>query len=443
MKNPARLFSLLILLVAYPALTLAQGFKIEGKSPAATAGSETFTSQEGRFTISLPKQISAYSPVAGNTPNGRIAGSTFHWATAEGAFIVGYIDGPKAVETDGKPALDVLRNGILEAGKGKANLISETDISLDGHPGRELKLEFPDGFSTMRIYLVGNRIYEEIASLATEKKSQEPAAIKILDSFKLLTQADIEASLKRKIAEATPSTLPQEPVAKRPRSDAEDDGLKGKVKTVFSESEDLSGTWAVKERKPSSMEYYNELGNLTKRDSYDYRGNPSDITVYGYLDGDRVSNSKSIEYEYNPPPMMIATPAGEPKPKYDPRYSYKLKFKYDGQGRLAEEDWYGNEGKLWLRYVYSYKGNQKEELVYSADGSLNQKYLYTLDNKGNDAEEIIYETKGNAVKSKYSYSYEFDSQGNWTKRTTSKLVTKDGKSFFEPSYLTYHTITYY
>jgi len=183
--------------------------------------------------------------------------------------------------------LDYLRDGALSGTNGKAKLVGETDISIEGHPGRELRVEYPDGFSIARIYLVRNRIYQVFASIPADKKAQEPTVVKILDSFKLLSQADVDAEIQRRIDEATPSPLPQTPAARKLKSDAEDEGLKGRVKSVFTEEADLSGTWTVSKRKPASMDYYNEQGNRTKSIAYDYRGNPFDITVYGYLDGDR------------------------------------------------------------------------------------------------------------------------------------------------------------
>ncbi|MFL6209823.1 MAG: hypothetical protein ACJ74W_13285 [Pyrinomonadaceae bacterium] len=434
---------LFIILVVGSALTSAQGFRVEGNSPPTPLGADTFTSLEGRFTISLPAQVAGFKPQSGNTPNGRVEGVLYDWRTEAGVFMVGYIDGPRVVEATSKAAFDTIRNTVLSTNGGKGTLTSEKDITLQGHPGRELRIEFPDGFGVLRLYAVGNRIYQAIASLSTAKKAQEPTAVKILDSFKLLTQDDVQAELKRKVAAATPSPLPQEPVAKRPKSDAEDEGLKGRVQTIFTEDEDLSGTWSVSKRKPSSMKYYNERGNLTKHESYDYRGNPMDITVYGYLDGDRASDRESIRYEYDPPAMVIDSAPGEPKPKYDPRYTYKFKFKYDDKGHLLEQDWYGNSGKLWLRYVYKYDGNKREELVYSEDGSLNQRYMYTLDDKGHEIEETAYEAKDGSIRDKYSYAYEFDAQGNWIKRTTSKWVTKGGQASYQPAWVDYRMITYY
>ena len=118
-------------------------------------------------------------------------------------------------------------------------------------------------------------------------------------------------------------------------------------------------------RKPAAMEYYNERGNLTKREFYDYKGNLFEVMVYGYLDGARVASRKTIQQEYNPPPMIIASPPGATRPKSDPRYSNKFSFHYDDQKRLIEKSWFLSNGELSIRYVYKYSGNQREELVYT------------------------------------------------------------------------------
>jgi hypothetical protein len=141
--------------------------------------------------------------------------------------------------------------------------------------------------------------------------------------------------------------------------------------------------------------------------------------------------------------MMIASPPGGTRPKSDPRYSNKFTFQYDDQKRLIEKAWYLNNGELTIRYVYKYSGNQREEFVYTSDGSLNQHYLSILDSKGNEIEETSFETRDGSVRGKYRYAYEFDAKGNWIKRTTSKWVTKDGKSDYAPASVDYRTINYY
>jgi YD repeat-containing protein len=424
---------------------LSQGFKVERKEPpsVATSGSQQFTSLEGRYTISLPQDISSYQPLSANTPAGKATGEAYNWRMAEGQFSVIYMDRSESVSepTTANIALDRIRDQTLAQLAGaKGKLIKENSISLSGHIGRELKIELPNGLFIIRIYLVSNRIYQ--LSVAVSQSQQEAGVVKVLDSFQLLTPADIETALKKKIAESTPDPLPQEPAAKKLKSDAEDEGLKGRVKIVTTEEEDLSGTWVVGKRKPSSTYYYNDQGNIVKKELYDYRGNPMDITVYGYIDGDRVSQSKSIRYEYDPPPIMSRPgPAGS-ETKRDPRYSSKYKYKYDDRGNLTEKEMYLNDGKLWMRFVYKYKDSQKEESVYSSDGSLNQKYLSRLDVKENVIERTDFNVKDNSVRNKYSYTYEFDAKGNWTKRVTNKWVTKDDKTSFEPAWITYRTITY-
>lgn len=446
MKRFGRGIPLLVALVACSIAIRAQGFSVESKTaPSVTAslGSEPFTSLEGRFTISLPQTVHSYQPLSFKGPGGMAKGEAYNWVMAEGRFRVTYVNAPPSMATP-NVVLNQLRDQVLaqiSAAKGK--LLSETVISKSGSEGRELKMGLPDSFLTLRVYLTGSRVYQLLLTASSTQQEKEALALKALDSFKLLTVADVDTALKKKIAEATPGPLPQEPIVKRPKSDAQDDGLKGRVKIVATEQTDLLGTWVVDKRKPSSTYYYNERGNLTKKEVYDYRGNPMDITVYGFLDGDRVSSTKSIRYEYDPPPGMAPPSQVGPVPKRDPRYSGKFKYKYDDTGNLREKEMYGNDGKLWLRYVYTLREKQREELAYSSDGSLNQKQVSALDEKGNVIEEVYFNAKDGSVRNRYSYQYQFDSKGNWTKRTTAKLVTKDGKSAFEPAWVTYRTITYY
>jgi len=70
-------------------------------------------------------------------------------------------------------------------------------------------------------------------------------------------------------------------------------------------------------------------------------------------------------------------------------------------------------------------------------------YLSTLNDKGLKIEQTNFRTDSGTIGNKYSYTYEFDSKGNWIKRTVSKSVTKDGKSSYEPAYVDYRTIVYY
>jgi len=446
-KSLVILALLLTFIIGSYAPAPAQEFGVESKKPPALTGSERFTSIDGRFTVALPQQISSFSPISINTPKGRVtAGDSYSWVLDGLQFEIGYMDMPIPIASaeDAKEMIhrgaDVILNSAVSKG---GTLVSRSDISFAGSVGHEIKVEVPGLVILARFYVIGQRVYQLIASSRKDAQLQA-SAVKVLDSFKPLTPTDIEAEMRKKIAEATPSPLPQEPVAPKLKSDAEDDGLKGRVKVVAEENEDLSGTWTDGRRKPTHTADYNERGNLTRTVMFDWKGNPFDFTVYGYIDGARVSKSNSIQYEYDPPPMMMPRLAGEPERKSDPRYSSKLAYKYDDKGRLVETLRYWNDGRLGSRTVVSYKDGKRESLSYGLNGELNSKYVETLDEKGNVVEESYFDTKTDTVRTRYSYAYDsFDAQGNWTKKTTSKWVTKDGQEQFAPAYVTYRTITYY
>jgi len=371
----------------------------------------------------------------------------------EGSFTAGYIDRPEILDETAvaRRMLDFMRDSLVERGKAKGGrFVSEKSLSGIGHPGREVRIDFPEGLFIQRTYLVLKRMYLVSAILHNDQRANESVAVPILDSFKILSDAEVDAAIKQKIGDVTPSPLPQEPEPARQGSDAKDKRLKGKVKTVFKESEDLSGTWAVGSRKPDSMEYYNERGNLTRTERYDWKGNLSDIVVYGYIDGERVSKSGYIRHEYDPPPMMAPLSAGQTRVTYDKRYSIKLKYTYDDNDRLIEELVTGNDGELRTRCIHDFKNNQDEESCFSS-GHLYYKSISTLNDKGNVIERTSYRPKtaaegdSNSVTAseRYAYAYEFDASGNWIKQTSSKWVTKDGRSYYEPSSVYYRTITYY
>lgn len=265
-----------------------------------------------------------------------------------------------------------------------------------------------------------------------------------LFSISAYSQNYSKDELAKKIEDATPKALPQSPIVKKIKSDAEDDGLKGKVKSVSETEEDLSGTWVTKGIKMSSETFYDEKGNQVKYVYYDYRGNPSNITVYGYLDGMRVSKSGFINYPYNPPPMMM--PRSEkavPEKPADTRYSVKYEYKYDDKKRLKESVGYRNNGEIINKTVYSYDGNKMESSTFDKDGKLYSKTIDLLDDKSNIIEHTFVYLNKSKPDSITVYTYDsFDEKGNWTKRTIKwKNVENNGNK--QSNYVEYRKITYY
>lgn len=233
--------------------------------------------------------------------------------------------------------------------------------------------------------------------------------------------------------------------AQKKKSEREIDNLKGLVKSVFVERADItvkSNKIIESKTKRESEITYNEKGERLTSKLYDYKnGLLFDSTIYGFIDGERISKDEDVET----PGKMTGKIIGEikPKKKSDPRYNYKFKYKYDKDGDVIEESLIQSDGDLWLKYVYNYKGKQRETLVYSADGSLNQKYISMLDGKRNEIETHFYNVETDKLEGKEIYEYpEFDANDNWTKKITFETEENNSKSK-KPREITYRKITYY
>ena len=171
-----------------------------------------------------------------------------------------------------------------------------------------------------------------------------------------------------------------------------------------------------------SVYTYDAKGNMTGIVDYNDRGSLKSKTVYTY---DAKGNTTKKAW-YNA----------------DGSLDGKFTFTYDAAGNQIEEAKYNDRGSLVLKKTFDTKGNLTEKVEYKADGSLDSRIVRAYDAKGNLTEKVEYNAKG-ALAGKYIYTYEFDSTGNWTKRTESEWVTKFGKSYFEPSEALYRGITYH
>ncbi|HEX8068400.1 MAG TPA: TonB family protein [Pyrinomonadaceae bacterium] len=93
--------------------------------------------------------------------------------------------------------------------------------------------------------------------------------------------------------------------------------------------------------------------------------------------------------------------------------------------------------------TYDMKGAKIDNAYYLATGgALTGKEVYKYDDRGNIVEMTLYNADG-SVLSKEVYQYEFDAMGNWTKMMTSVAVVENGKLNFEPTEVTYRSISYF
>jgi TonB family protein len=92
---------------------------------------------------------------------------------------------------------------------------------------------------------------------------------------------------------------------------------------------------------------------------------------------------------------------------------------------------------------YDLKGAKTVNQYFPVNGSSpTGREVYKYDDKGNISEMTLSGNDGSLI-SKEVYKYEYDSLGNWTKMTTSVAVVENGSITFEPTEITYRTISYY
>ncbi|HKR59830.1 MAG TPA: c-type cytochrome, partial [Pyrinomonadaceae bacterium] len=87
------------------------------------------------------------------------------------------------------------------------------------------------------------------------------------------------------------------------------------------------------------------------------------------------------------------------------------------------------------------KGRKVDEPISLPGGVSGGKWVKTYDAKGYVTEKELYGTNGSLV-DKSTNSYEYDSKGNWVKRTTSKATSVNGQSTTQPVEVSYRLIFY-
>lgn len=396
-----------------------------------------FVSVYGNFSIALPENPNLTKGLRNDEEPDKGAGMIYAWESENVVYTALYLD---PLENTGNPtpqekekSLEEENTGVRETVKKyQGQIVSEKSIALGKHIGTEIHATIGAGKMIARNFQVNRRGYSIQAVL--RDLNDEAKALKVLDSFKLI---DGRVIFRKKIAEFTPKPLPQLPIVKTPKSDIETANLKGRVKTVVEESEDLTGNSFQQGRIISAEYFYNQKGFQTKEIGYDSRGNPFQIAVYGFIDRSLAVKFGTIRYPYNPP---APTPQ---KPK-DLRYDLKFKYIFDQQGRVKESKYFRNTGELSSRTLTIYDGKRTETQNFNTQGELASKTIQTFDDNGNLIESVFQILQPNILEYKTAYKYEaFDSKGNWTKRILSEWITEEGKSFYEPIKIYYRTFTYY
>jgi hypothetical protein len=195
------------------ATVVAQEKKPEKKSPGLPTGANVvivgdggqleYSSKAGRFKINFPG-VPRESEGSVETEIGTIV-AHMTLLVADLTYSANYSDYPVMLEQPQlvKRFLDSARDEALaRVAKEDPHVVSETDVSFDGHPGRLLTVEFKgDAILRYKTVLVGNRSY--VLTLGTPKRPSdqnkyEKLAADFFDSFKLIPplEADLNVTWK-------------------------------------------------------------------------------------------------------------------------------------------------------------------------------------------------------------------------------------------------------
>lgn len=179
-----------------------------------------------------------------------------------------------------------------------------------------------------------------------------------------------------------------------------EDSIKARLKYDLNEMGELSSekVLAGENQNYWTRRTYNQRGQLLAVRAYDTADQTLWFTKYTYDKKDRPKVMKSF--------------------RGDSSFVGQTLYEYDGKGNLIEENVYeGEVVKNKIKYTY-YNKNLRDKTVYYWDP--NDKY-YKIDNKyvyGYDKDGNIISLKTHKGDS-YTYKYEFDSKGNWIRKTVS------------------------
>lgn len=108
----------------------------------------------------------------------------------------------------------------------------------------------------------------------------------------------------------------------------------------------------------------------------------------------------------------------------------KTVYRYDPAGRRSETIYFMPDGSKAIApigpclgahrvtFTYDEKGRPHEAVSYEPNGVMKKSWLYAYNDKGLMSEEKLEDSYGHSTN---THVYEFDSRGNWIKRTTTKI----------------------
>jgi hypothetical protein len=437
--------------------------------------SEEFVSVIGQFGVMLPTNIrDDFRRDIIRMDNDKLISWIYRWNLASDQAVVLYAIGNIDFEAKADFYLEKFRDTYAPG-----SVMNQKKTSFAGHPGLVSVIESPRrgreiSRSMIWTYLLKNRVYLMSLTLDDEAKTEEH--LKLMSTFRLLSPKDIEPRVTAMVEELTPERLPQIPAPSRPTTDARDAALKGRVKSVTTESEPYVDESLYGARELVSVENYDEQGNIVNTVVY-RNSRPASVRLYGIHEGDRAFR-ETIRVWKSPTYSKDKDDFVAKEPKFE-QGLYTIKYKYDSAGNLLEMRVLRDDGKEMESARYKLKSNTVAHrydsdyqpvrshlvarsllemiMIANTPGKLTE-IVSKLDANGNSIEDAHQIPNGRYSRprsdgfhtteeyflsyrtDKERHEYKFDDHGNWIQRKTFALTKDKGTGATE---ITYRTITYY
>jgi len=164
------------------ALLVVMALPAAGTLLAANTGWKTVRPEGGAFTCEMPGEPKRTSQKL-STPVGMIDVVAYSLDVPTGAYVVSATPIPRnAPALSTQQRLDGARDGAVKNVNG--TLVSEKQIKLDNHQGRELVVKGPQGvYIHQRMFMVGNQLVQAVA--VSQSKAESTDMSRFFHSIKL------------------------------------------------------------------------------------------------------------------------------------------------------------------------------------------------------------------------------------------------------------------
>jgi|GEM_PF-4919149 len=213
--------------------------------------------------------------------------------------------------------------------------------------------------------------------------------------------------------------------APKRQSDRVHDGFVGPVKKVAVFWIPVSGSSYPAGSKCRQMtNEYDETGRITRHSLYPGSCGSDEIREdYTYSrDGDRTTKIQQIRGADSPPPPP---PVVNPNARRQTGPPKKV-VKYDDLGRLIEDGVVQADGQFSYKTTYTYdsKGRLIETVGFDGDTQPSSRRVYSYSGDQRVPSEFAYFDREGKIHDRTTYSdYDFNSKGDWIKRTQSSEQT--------------------